>query len=90
MCLDVLTGVDEVKEASSLKIFPNPAISECRVGLTGVNVNGIGYRLEMFNALSEKVKSTSIPIEAKFTNLDVSDVPKGLYLFVVDKGGGSN
>ncbi|MEM6723920.1 MAG: T9SS type A sorting domain-containing protein [Bacteroidota bacterium] len=62
----------------SLNIFPNPAQSQVRIRMSQAFEQPTQVRL--FNTLGQVVLSTQIPARQGFTDLDVSNLPKGAYI----------
>jgi len=87
ICVDVLTSIEEQFKASELKVYPNPASEICNIDLSSIAINAQDYQLQVYDALGKKMKSTSIPMGSESTNIDVSDMAEGMYLFVVEKNG---
>lgn len=77
---DTVLGLEEIDTANSLYIYPNPAENNITIELKD------GYNsLICYNMLGEVVKSVN-SISESISNLDVSDLPKGIYLINIQKG----
>ncbi|HEY4797929.1 MAG TPA: T9SS type A sorting domain-containing protein [Bacteroidia bacterium] len=71
-------AVFDFTEASSLKVFPNPASDYVSLGLT-LSMNG-KFTLSMINMLGEVVSQEVVSVSGKFEKkIDVSHFSKGVY-----------
>ena len=67
----------ELDNTASLKAYPNPFKTKLNVP------NKTADNIEILNVLGEKVKSVSVDADEKYTTLDLSDLRKGVYFYVL-------
>ena len=80
-------AVNEVKgESENVKVFPNPSNGVFSVSITNYEL-GITNRMEVYNALGQKVYTANI--NASTAQLDLSNQAAGVYMYkVISKTGG--
>lgn len=79
-----VTGIDDYINSNPISVYPNPASDFVKVNLQELNLNN--GRVEIYNALG------TLCFEQKFSgqgelSLDLSKLPKGVYLFRVESQG---
>jgi hypothetical protein len=72
-------GIDEIKQAADLRVFPNPAINELRVA----SHDGDQKDLRLFDLTGNLVRSVN---GAGDIRVDVSGLNSGLYLYSISVG----
>ena len=71
-------GVEEIKgEINTLNIFPNPVIEELSFNYTFTK-NKTAY-LEIYNVLSQKIKTEQLKANAQTHRINVSEFSQGIY-----------
>ncbi|MCE3295642.1 MAG: copper binding protein plastocyanin [Crocinitomicaceae bacterium] len=75
------TSINELDNTASLKAYPNPFKTKLNVP------NKTADNIEILNVLGEKVKSVSVNENEKHTVLDLSDLKKGVYFYVLKQEG---
>ena len=78
-----IVGISQNVEAfSSIKLFPNPTSGKIVVSNENIEIKNV----EIYNIYGEKVKCISFSNNQKSTELDVSELSKGLYIFKFSDG----
>lgn len=70
------SGINELDNSHSLKIFPNPANSSITLSREA-NANG---EIQIFNAIGLEVMKQSWKQDNNSFSLDISELPKGMYI----------
>lgn len=79
-----VTGIDDYMNNSPIDIYPNPASDFVKVNLQELNLNS--GRVEIYNALGTLCFDQKFTGESEVT-LDLSQLPKGVYLYRVESQG---
>lgn len=74
---DVFTGLNEL-DAAKINAYPNPAANLVQFSFDDLSLNNA--RLVIYNAVGKEALSTQVN-NANTLNLDVSNLPKGVYLY---------
>lgn len=87
--IDVLdaSGIEETNSVFSLSIYPNPTQDVCLLELRS-KASGI-LRIELFSVTGSKVQthSQSVRVGSNRINLDVANLPTGIYMVRTDLNG---
>lgn len=80
------TGLNEIDETNTVKIYPNPAKDFVNIDWSSFNGNVKG--LQLFNIIGQKVWSDESALKNKNINVPVDNLTKGIYIvnIVTDKG----
>lgn len=81
--VDFCSGIEDIPSTAGFSIYPNPAVNSVFVDTGHQSGN---YSLVLFNALGQKVANWS-SLNGK-TNLDVSRLAKGIYLYTLSNSNG--
>lgn len=81
---NLVTDLETIQLDNSVNVFPNPAQSELFIQIEGRNYNTVNA--EVYNALGEKITETSIGgvSERAITNIDLPDLPSGIYFIKIN------
>jgi hypothetical protein len=74
-----ITGVQKLKNANIIA-YPNPFKDEINVDLTGKNEN---IEINIYNLMGAKIKTSQIKYADGIEKVDVSELPRGIYLLVL-------
>jgi plastocyanin len=74
-------AVSQLDNTTSLKAFPNPFKTKVSIP------NKTADNIEIISVLGEKVKSVAVNSNEKFTQVDLSDLKKGVYFYVLKEEG---
>ncbi|MCB9233243.1 MAG: T9SS type A sorting domain-containing protein [Bacteroidia bacterium] len=78
--VEVFVGIDDDQRVAGLNIFPNPAQNQLQVSFDGSN--GVA-QVTLFNLVGQQMMQTHA---ANQTTLDVSALPRGMYMLQVTAG----
>jgi hypothetical protein len=85
---DITTPVRDIPLQADLKLRPNPFDQEFWV--EGTLPESGRYRLQLLSAQGQQIWERNLQLEARFQQkIDTEDLPKGLYLFRLEKDGAS-
>ncbi len=73
------TGIESLEENIHIHLFPNPTSGNFTIELEAQAQKISTMRVEIFNLLGEKVKVTSAVYMRRPEDVDISDVPDGIY-----------
>ena len=80
-------GISEVNASFKLSVYPNPASGSFNVVYTGADDKNI--QLNMFNILGQSIKQENLSFSNdKNKSIDISGLPKGVYLLQFMQQGG--
>ena len=77
---DVCTGIAEYSNNASISIFPNPTTGKTNIILNGITGSAV---LDIYSILGQSVFSENVNGNNK-TELDLSNLPKGVYFVKVN------
>jgi len=75
-------GLNQTIKNENIKVFPNPVVNKCTVSFENQIMNG---KIDISNAQGKKVNSVNF-IGAKDIDIDVSSLPKGIFLMTIFDG----
>lgn len=70
---------------SDIYVYPNPATSD--LNLVFENLNGTQGKVIIRNMLGSRVLSREVALEGNFVQLDLNDIPNGVYLYTLEVDG---
>lgn len=76
-------AVQGMAEHASVKVYPNPAHATLSIAHTSA-----GARVEVVNALGNRVLTTSTASEAETLQIDIGALPPGVYLLILTDSSG--
>jgi len=81
----VITGTSEnILEDMELRIFPNPVSSVLKIEVKGEIQD---YSIKIYNTSGILLKESFLTIANSANEIDISNVPNGMYLIVINKNG---
>ena len=74
-------SVSKIQKSAELKVYPNPFTSKVTINHNGAD------KIEVCSLLGETVASVSVSSSEKSTVLDLSDLRKGVYFYIIKLDG---